>query len=369
MTKTDPSSMAGRLIFSIGLLLFSGQTAFGQGSAATPKDGPAASGTPIPRNERIKRWFEIDTLSIGTRFRRITTNVNIDSANIQQYQVQVRGRFKFDRKGKFSLTAGVYTGSSITSGWANTGLGTPGGPQTNLYLKQLFFTARPMKQVEINVGGLAPYYGENTEITAYDNDAYFMGERVTIRAPKNLYFDEINLVNGHLGDTTRPSVFRRFKRLDESNYRQVMVRKRINKNVAFSADYTFEDGRDTFRQGVKFSIPRFRALDSMRFENYQRVDPEKGYGFAISGEKTFRKKLNLNGGFARIDTVMFNADRFPRGNRLFAGWNLKMTRELTLSGIWIQGVGPLPTANTPRTRVDVILTYNILETLKRFRLQ
>ena len=358
--------LVSRTFVLAALVLLTGFIVFGQEPAA--KVSPAPSNTPVPHGERIKRWFEMDTLSIGTRFRHITTNVNIDSADILQFQLQARGRFKFDKKGKYSVSAGVYTGSSITSGWGNTGLGT-GGPQTNLYVKQLFFTAKPIKQIEINIGSIAPYYGENTEITAYDNDAFFMGERLTIRAPKNLYFDEINAVNGHLGDVTRPSVFHRFKRLDESNYHQLMVRKRINKSVAFSADYTFEAGRDTFRQGVKFSIPRFRAVDSMRFENYQRVDPEKGYGFAISGEKTFRKKLNLNGGFARIDTIMFNADRFPRGNRLFAGWNLKMTRELTLSGIWIQGVGPLPTANTPRTRVDVIFAYNILETLKHFGLQ
>jgi hypothetical protein len=219
------------------------------------------------------------------------------------------------------------------------------------------------------VGGLATNNGENTEITGYDNDAYFMGERVTVRAPKNLYFDEISAVNGHLGDTTKPNVFRRFKRLDESNYHQFMVRKRINKNVAFSADYTFEAGRDTFRQAVKFSIPGLRSVDSIRFENYQRVDPEKDYGFAFSGEKTLRKKLNLSAGFAHIETVMFNGDAYPKGNRLFAGWRLKMTRELTFGGIWLQAVGPLPAANSPRTRLDIVLTYNILETLRRFDLQ
>ena len=342
-------------------------TAVGQ-QPAKLADAPADPSAPAPRDEKIKRWFEMDTFTISTRYRHITNNVDLGSADVLQFQVQARGRFKFDKNGKYSVTAGIYTGNRIDSGWGSTGWGT-GGPQTNLYVKQLYFTAKPVKPLEIQVGGLSPNNGENTEITGYDNDSYFMGERVTVRAPKQLYFDEISAANGYFGDITTPSVFRRFDRLDESNYHQFLVRKRINKNVSFSADYTFEAGRDTFRQAVKFSVPGFRTLDSMRFENYQRVDPDKGYGFAFSGEKTLRNKLNLNGGFAHIDTLMFNGDRYPRGNRIFAGWNLKMIPELSFGGFWIQGIGPLPTPATPRTRFELILSYNVLESLKRFKLQ
>ena len=39
--------------------------------------------------------------------------------NVQQYQVAARGRFKFDRKGKYSVVAGLYTGNTINSGWNN----------------------------------------------------------------------------------------------------------------------------------------------------------------------------------------------------------------------------------------------------------
>lgn len=318
--------------------------------------------------EKIKRWLELDGLAVSFRYRHIANNVNLNPADVGQFQFQAKGRFKFDEKGKYSVYAGVSTGNSLTSGWGSTGWGT-GRAQTNIYLKQLYFDAKPVKGLEIQIGGIAPTNGENTEVTGYDNDSYIMGERIAVRSPKNLYFDEISFTNAHIGDVAKPSVFRRFKRLDESNYHQFMVRKRLNKNVAFSADYTFEAGRDTFRQAVKFSIPRFRVFDTMRFENYQQVDPGTNYGFGISGEKNVHKRLTLNAGFSRIDTAMFNGDRYFRGNRVYAGWNLKMTRELSFNGIWIQGVGPLVGASNPRTRLDVILTFNILETLKRFKLQ
>lgn len=318
--------------------------------------------------EKIKRWFETDTLAVSFRYRHITNNIDLHAADVLQFQFQGKGHFKFDNKGKYAVYAGVYTGNAIDSGWGSTGWGT-GKAVTNLFLKQLYFQAKPIKELEVQFGGIAPNNGENTEVTGYDNDAYLMGERVSIKAPKNLYFDEIILTNGHFGDFRTPSVFRRFDRLDESNYHQFMVRKKINKNVSFSADYTFESGTDTFRQGVKFSIPKFRIFDTMRFENYQRVDPHKGYGFGLYGEKVLKKKTTLYTGFSRIDTLIINGDRYPRGNRLYAGWNHKFTRELTFGGIWIQGIGPLPTAATPRTRFEAIVSVNFVEVLKRLGLQ
>jgi hypothetical protein len=65
---------------------------------------------------------------------------------------------------------------------------------------------------------------------------------------------------------------------------------------------------------------------------------------------------------------MLNADRFPRGTRLFVGGTYKITRELSINPIIIQGVGPLPTSSIPRTRFDLILSYNILEGLHHYHI-
>lgn len=348
------------------ILLAGSQITRGQQSLPTPE--PSASPKKAaPSSVRIKRWFELDTLAISLRYRHIANNVNLHAADVGQFQFQAKGHFKFDSKGKYSVYAGVYTGNSIESGWGSTGWGT-GKAVTNLFVKQLYFQAKPVKELEVQFGSIAPNNGENTEVTGYDNDIYLMGERITIKAPRHLYFDEISATNAHFGDFRTPSVFRRFDGLDKSNYHQFLVRKKVNKNVTVSADYTFEAGRDTFRQAVKFSIPGFRIFDLMRFENYQRIDPEKDYGFGIYGEKTLRKRLLLYSGFSRIDTPMVNGDRYGRGNRIYGGWNLKMTREFTFSGILLQGIGPLPAANTPRTRFEAIVTFNILETLRRFKI-
>ncbi|MDI1243624.1 MAG: hypothetical protein PSX80_17070 [bacterium] len=352
-------------VMVLALLLAVAASAQASGVAGTIQEKATTPAPDSPTTaQKIKRWFEMDTLNLSVRYRHMTTNVNLNASDVAQFRFQAKGRFKFDNKGKYSISAGIYTGNSITGGWGSTGWGT-GGPQTNLYLKQLYFEAKPVKGLAIQVGGIAPINGENTEITGYDNDAYLMGERISIRDAKKFFFDEISLTNAHIGDVFRPSVFSRFKRLDESNYHQILVKKTLNKNVAVSADYTFEAGRDTFRQGVRFSIPKFKVFDSMRFENYQQVDPNPNYGFAISGDKKLNNRLSVKAGFARIDTTMFNGDWYGRGNRVFAGWNYTLTRELSFNGVWLQGVGPLPAANSIRSRFEVALTFNILETLKR----
>jgi hypothetical protein len=317
--------------------------------------------------EKIKRWLEVDQLSIATRYRFIESNSHLTSANQDQYQFIARGRFKFDAKGKYSVYAGVYSGNTLTGGWNNSGWGT-GRDQTNLYLKQLYFNAKPVKGLEIQFGGLGGYNGENTEITGLDNDVYLTGERVQVRRPKELFFDEVAFTNAFLGDTTTPNVFRRFKHLNEANYRQLMVRKQLGNRGSFSADYTYEAGRDTLHQAMNIKTPELKILDRVVFENYQRIDPNAGYGFALQGEKKLFNRLTLNGGFARIDKPMFNADRFPPGDRLFVVGNLKISREFTFNAAVIHAVGDLPTAATPRTRVDLIISYNLLETFHRLKI-
>ena len=86
------------------------------------------------------------------------------------------------------------------------------------------------------------------------------------------------------------------------------------------------------------------------------------------GEKAVGKKLNLSGGFARIDRTMFNGDRYPRGNRLFINAAYKITREFTVNPVLIRAVGPLATASTHRTRFELIFGFNVLETLHRFKI-
>jgi hypothetical protein len=193
-----------------------------------------------------------------------------------------------------------------------------------------------------------------------------MGERIALRAPKHVWFDEISATNGFLGDANRPSVFKRFHRLDESNYHQFLVRKQLTKHVGFSADYTFEAGRDILHQAIKLKPAARHFFTTLLFEQYERVSTPNGYGMNASAEKAINKKLTVNAGFARVDRrVLFNADRFPPGKRAYAGAAYRPRPDMTLTTILIEGLGPLATPATPRTRFELIFTWNVLETLHR----
>lgn len=349
-TGTEQSASAGQI-----KAVKSASAGFIRGGAAETQPGA-----------KIRRWFEFDGLAVSIRYRFIN-NTSGSDANQVQYQFAGRGRFKFDSKGRYSVFAGLFSGNSFRGGWNNTGLGT-GAPQTNLFLKQLYFDAKPVKSLEFQIGGIGINNGENTEATGYDNDAYITGERIFIRSPKNVFFDEISLTNAYLGDFNRPSVFRRFDNLARSNYYQFLVRKQVNKRIAFSADYTFESGIDTLRQGVKIKTPEIRIADWILFEDYERVSRGGGYGFNIMAEKKFGKRFTLDAGFARIDRQFLNGDRFPKGNRLHVTGVLNLSREFALTAAFTQGLGPVD-SRLPRTRLDVVLTYNILETLRSKKLQ
>ena len=341
------------------------QSAPVDGIVKTPAaDAPLVVQTPA---EQFKRWFEIDALKFSPRYRLIRDATGTTVGNAAQYQFIGQGHFKFDKKGKYSIHFGVFTGNSMTGGWNNTGVGTGDG-QTGLYLKQLNFRAKPVDGLEIQFGGLGLNNGVGTETTGYDVDAYLMGERVSVRLPKKVYFDEISVTNGFFGDRLEPNVLNRFKRLDEMNYHQFLVRKQLNEHISFSADYTFESGRDFLRQAVNFKVRESHILDTILFENYQRLDPDPGYGFNIFGDKAVHKNLVLGGGFARIDKPMFNADRFPPGNRLYTSMNWQLSREFSINSVLIQGIGDLPTPGSTRTRLDLSLTFNVLELLHRYKL-
>jgi len=343
-------------IMVIGVGIVSGQTTVASPSA-TPETVLGAD---------FKRWVDVSVFSAATRYRYVRANNDIVLANQMQWQFAIKTRFKFDKAGRYSVNAGVQTGTNFTSSWNNLGPGT-GELQTNIYVKQLYFAAKPIKELELQVGGINVNNGENSEVTGYDNDNYITGERVTVRAPKKIYFDEVSATNAYLGDLTRPNVFGRLHRLNEANYHQLLLRKQVTRAAGVSADYTFADGTDTIREAVRIR-PNDFFLDTILFDAYQRVSTPDGCGFNIFGEKVVNERVTVNGGFARIDDLLrLNGDRFPPGKRLYTSLLVKLRPDLTLSPVLIGGIGDLPTPTSHRMRFEFVLNWNVLETLRRHR--
>jgi hypothetical protein len=92
---------------------------------------------------KLHRWLDLQAASVATQYVFVKTGLGVTTANQQQYQVAVRGRLKFDAKGRFGINAGLYTRATFIAGFNNTGLGM-GEAQSNLYLKHLFLSALPL---------------------------------------------------------------------------------------------------------------------------------------------------------------------------------------------------------------------------------
>jgi hypothetical protein len=334
-----------------------------QSNATGPKT--AQSLTAHSANTKLGRWFELQNATLSSRYKYVETSGGVTTSNHLQHKESLKARFKFDAKGQFSFNAGMSSGRNFIAGWNNTGLGT-GDAQSNLALKQLYFSAASPKGVYLDLGGLYVARGRSTEITSYDDDGYIVGERLGLTQPGRLFFDEILITYAYIGDVNTPNLTKRFHRIKQSNYHQFLVVKKLGKHATVSANYTFEAGRETLRQALELNLRHYKALDLIRFENYQRLDVHPDYGFAAYGERTLVKNLTAGLGYAQIDPRYggLNGDRFLNGKRLYLMTTFVLSPEFTMSAYLTRAV-----ANTvpvsQGTRFDLVFNYNLLRTLKR----
>src|SRR5215471_1797447 len=194
---------------------------------------------------RLRRWFELEAATIGIQYVFVKNGLGVITANRQQYQIALSGRLKLDAKGRFSINAGLFTGPSFIAGFNNTGLGA-GQAQGAVYLKHLYLSAAPVNGIEIQYGGLNIWHDESTDITGYGYSGYIVGQRVSIKRPRELFFDDISIFYGYGGDFSTPNVIRRADHLSQSNFHRFILRKDIGERLWVSADYALLSGVPTW---------------------------------------------------------------------------------------------------------------------------
>jgi hypothetical protein len=312
---------------------------------------------------KLHRWLDLQAASIGTHYLFAKNGLGVTTANRQQYQVALVGRFKFDAKGRFSINAGLYTGANFIAGSNNTGFGD-GRAQSNLYLKHLYLSARPLDGVEIQYGGLNIWHDESTDITGYAYDGYIAGERISIQRPRNLFFDDISIGFGYVGDLTTPSVATRLHRLAQSNFHRFILKKNIGERTWTSVDYTFQSGIQTWREAIRMRATELRVIDTFHAEIYEISGLHSGSGFAAYGEKTILPKFIAGGGYTDIDRLILNSDRYGRGKRLFLTTKIPINKAFSVVMFATQATTHAPT-NAPQQRIDIGLFYNMLYHLRK----
>ncbi len=339
--------------------------------SATPEQRPVpvipSAPDPATAGARIARWFELQNMTLNLRYRFIETSTGEVTTNQVQHRETIRGRVKFARSGRYAWNFGVFTGTRFTSGWDNTSWGIAGA-QKNFAFKTSYFSAIPVAGVEAQYGGLYILRGESTEVTTYDDDGYVIGQRLSVKRPKQFYFDEISATVAYLSPDPREiPVSRRTKYLNDApNYRHLLFGKRIGTRAGVSTDLTYAGGTRTWRQGMNLKTPELRVLDAVTLETYQRVNPTPEHGFAVTLEKALPRNVRANWGYASIDPQYgtLNSDRFQIGNRVFAMVIYNISQEFLASAFITREVGnevPVP----QRTLLNIVLSYNALPALRR----
>ncbi len=197
-----------------------GSRAAGQTAKPTPKP-------PAP----LARWIEIQNATLNLRYRFADTSTGTVITNQVQHRETLRARVKFDTPGRYALNLGTFSGSRFTSGWNNTGIGL-GDWQKTLAVRTLYFAAQPIAGVEGQYGSMYIVRGESSEITTYDEDGYVIGERVSVRRPKNLFFDEMSATVGYFtGSPAEIGVSKRVKYLERPAELRPLPRRQESRNA------------------------------------------------------------------------------------------------------------------------------------------
>ncbi len=347
------------------------------------------------------RWLDLKTLSHSERYRNAYDQGGFHMFEDGQQRSLVEGRVKLDSQARYTVgfraSSGRYfnwayadyagegfmartrESAFYTQGYNNAEVGEIiaavqahpaeiamiSGLHSNgwqFYMRELYFSATPVKAVTAEFGSFGFERGLSTEITTFDDDGYLSGERIRIHDAKHLFFDEIGYTNAFFGDVGAPNLFTRGSSLKNFNYRQVFAKKQLNERVGFSGEYTWQVGTDTLREAAAVKTSELKVVDGIRFEAYERLNTTNLQGLVVKGASggavSFEKKLgtHLSGdiGLASIDKdyslyygsrilhaygFSLNGDSYGQGDRVFSHLSYKINPTVTAFGFYTHAFG------------------------------
>lgn len=327
---------------------------------------PLFAQSPQTNEPAIRRWLDVQQLTVYTRYRFVENNSDVTTANQLQYKESIRARFNFDAKKRYTLNVGFFSGSGFISSWDNWGAGTGQFDGQNNFVKQLYASAIPVTGFELQGGGIYVVRGEQDEWLSYDEDGYIMGARASLKRPKDVWFDELTVTRGAIGPLNRPNISDRWDSFKHPDYTQALAVKKITNAVAASLSYERQVGADIARGAVTVKLSRPSPVDTVRYEEYHRFNLHEASGFALWADRAVSKHLRLQGGYVTVDQFYggWNADRMQNGRRVFALATIPIAGPFTASVYGTQAFH----ADYPITikqRVDIFISYDALDTLRR----
>jgi len=314
----------------------------------------------------LRRWFELETFTFSSRYRFVENSADVTTSDQLQYKQAIKARFNVDARKRYTIHVGYFSGNSFISSWNNWGPGTGSFDGKDNYVKQLYAAAEPVPGIEMQFGGLYINRGENDDLTTYDEDGYLVGERLSVRLPKRVYFDEISVARGWIGPFNQPNLAKRWDGITHPDYGQVLVRRGLTHGLAGSLGYTSHAGADTIRAAVTLNLAGKSPIDMIRYEQYRRVNDHPASGFAVSADRSLPWRARLHAGFVSVDQYYggWNADRIQSGRHFFAVVGIPIAGPLSAQLFAARALSsdyPIPI----KRRYEAVIAYDILSMLRR----
>ncbi len=373
---------------------------------------PVPAIKPAEAKPLTARWLDLQALSHSERYRNAFADGGYHDFDNAQQRSLVAGRIKLDAGGRYDIgfrassggyfnwAYGGYTGATFFSRVGAPAFDTtaytpaeqyavgqavfadpadvPTGASAlrsngwQFYLRELYFSATPVKPVTVEFGSFGIERGLSSEITTFDEDGYLSGERIRFHDVKHLFFDEVGFTNAYFGNIEKPNLFDRGSSLKKFNYRQAFAKKQFNKRVGFSGEYTWQTSIDTLREAVVVGTRESKVVDSFRFEAYERLNAVNYAGVAQSpigpiaalsvpgasgvavvaekklgqlsgdiGYASIDKHYSVYSGGRFLDAARFplNGDAYGLGNRIFAHASYAIAPGVTAFGFYTHEVG------------------------------
>ena len=340
--------------------------AFAQSQPSPPPAAPKAAPKPAP-DPPLRRWFEFQQFTLSTRYRFIENNKDVTTSNQEQYKESVRARVNLDPRKRYTVNMGFFTGATFTSSWNNLGIGNNTVfVGKDHYFKQFYAAAAPITGLEFHYGGIYANRGETDEWVGFDDDNYLVGERVSVRRPKELFLDELTVTRAAIGPLAPANLGRRWDGLKNPNFTQVLGVKRFNQRVSGSLEYNRQIGADILRAAVTLHFSAKAPLSTVRYEQYRRVNLNAASGFSLWADRPITKYVRLQGGYVAVDQFYggWNADKMQSGRRFFLNATIPIYGPLC-AAVYVTRALDAPYAVPIDRRFDAMVTYDVLNTLRR----
>jgi hypothetical protein len=330
---------------------------------------PARAQSPAsqPADPPIRRWLDVQTFTLYTRYRFTETSRDVTTTNQLQYKDSFRARFNIDPEKRYTVNFGYFSGNNFVGTWNNWGVGhgTDFDGHDN-YMKQLYVSAEPVKGFTGEVGGLYLNRGDADEWTTYDEDGYLVGERATVKRPKQLYLDEITVTRAAIGPQNTPNLASRWDGFSNPNYTQVLGVKRVNPLVSGSFEYERLVGGDVFRAAITLHFDKRSPISTVRWQEYRRTNLHAAWGGAIWAEGKVTRFARVQGGYVSVDRFYggWNADRMQSGRRVFVSAAIPIYGPIAASLYATQALDDTFTVPIAR-RFDAVISYDVLAQLRQ----